>query len=390
MSSNGTPPPHPAALGLFKTKSPSHDPTLDRPKLPMPLRMNSTGPRRPKGKLCFSKCPPKSPIPSEPSSAACNHGPSPQDKLIAKVKERMGTLTFGTETHKLTGPVDVDVLGRLGSGMTGQVVTVQHKATGKIMAAKKMPWLEHPEERKRILMDLDVMAEHKSPHIVLYYGSVIWNNEVWVFMERMSTCLDRLLKSISGPVPEEIVCKVAVAVVKALHYLKTEHQVIHRDVKPSNILLDESGSVKLCDFGISGRLVDSQAFTQGAGCIAYMSPERIDQSIGKKGYDVRADVWSLGVSLVELATGSLPYDCSKFTTDFEFLAHIVGAPPPLPDRDSFSPLFFNFVSQCLTKDVDKRPNYMPLLEHPMIKEYEGRDDVDVGLWLKSVNKKTKA
>ncbi len=79
--------------------------------------------------------------------------------------------------------------------------------------------------------------------------------------------------------------------------------------------------------------------------VLYPQPERIDQSIGKKGYDVRADVWSLGVSLVELATGSLPYDCSKFTTDFEFLTHIVGAPPPLPDKEGFSPLFFNFISQ---------------------------------------------
>ena len=75
----------------------------------------------------------------------------------------------------------------------------------------------------------------------------------------------------------------------------------------SNILLHERGDIKLCDFGISGQLIDSIARTKDAGCRPYMAPERIDPEFSHKGYDVRSDVWSLGITLMEVATGRFPY-----------------------------------------------------------------------------------
>lgn len=138
------------------------------------------------------------------------------------------------------------------------------------------------------------------------------------------------------------------------------------------MLLDVDGNVKLCDFGISGRLVDSLAFTRNAGCAGYMAvssicqccshacstpialvaylpspiqPERINLQPSEKGYDVRADIWSLGISLVELANGTSPYAEQKFSNEFQLLTHIVKAPPPLPDENKFSPLFYDFVSK---------------------------------------------
>lgn len=140
--------------------------------------------------------------------------------------------------------------------------------------------------------------------------------DVFIAMELMGTCAEKLKKRVQGPIPERILGKMTVAVsglgrgaagrvlpspspaphpqpcppdtggcpsvtsaaplsplqiVKALYYLKEKHGVIHRDVKPSNILLDERGQIKLCDFGISGRLVDSKAKTRSAGCAAYMA-----------------------------------------------------------------------------------------------------------------------
>jgi mitogen-activated protein kinase kinase 7 len=216
----------------------------------------------------------------------------------------------------------------------------------------------------------------------------------------MSTCFDKLQKRLKCPVPEHILGKVTVATVKALSYLKEKHDVIHRDVKPSNILIDEKGQIKLCDFGISGRLVDSKAKTRSAGCAAYMAvsgvrlekisfrfwwnfrfqPERIDPK--KPEYDIRADVWSLGITLVELATGVFPYKGCK--TDFEVLTRVLESDPPsLPSDQGFSADFQKFVHKCLTKDHRFRPKYKELLEQPFITYYE-RTPIDVAAWFRSV------
>ncbi|KAG9508376.1 Dual specificity mitogen-activated protein kinase kinase 7, partial [Fragariocoptes setiger] len=98
------------------------------------------------------------------------------------------------------------------------------------------------------------------------------------------------------------------------------------DVKPSNILINERGDIKLCDFGISGRLIDSKARTRSAGCVAYMAPERLDPKY--KTYDIRADVWSLGITMIELATGVCPYSNKS---DFYVIDRVInGDPPTLP------------------------------------------------------------
>ncbi|KAK2511342.1 hypothetical protein Q9966_016652 [Columba livia] len=154
---------------------------------------------------------------------------------------------------------------------------MRFRKTGHVIAVKQMRRSGNREENKRILMDLDVVLKsHDCPYIVQCFGTFITNTDVFIAMELMGTCAEKLKKRIQGPIPERILGKMTVAIVKALLYLKEKHGVIHRDVKPSNILLDERGQVKLCDFGISGRLVDSKAKTRSAGCAAYMAPERID------------------------------------------------------------------------------------------------------------------
>lgn len=106
----------------------------------------------------------------------------------------------------------------------------------------------------------------------------------------------------------------------ALHYLHANLKVIHRDVKPSNTLINRKGEVKICDFGISGYLVDSVAKTIDAGCKPYMAPERIDPTGNTGQYDIRSDVWSFGISMIEIATGKFPYN--TWVTPFEQLKQV--------------------------------------------------------------------
>ncbi|XP_054573154.1 dual specificity mitogen-activated protein kinase kinase 7 isoform X2 [Eptesicus fuscus] len=311
------------------------------------------------------------------------------DQKLQEIMKQTGYLTIGGQRYQAEIN-DLENLGEMGSGTCGQVWKMRFRKTGHVIAVKQMRRSGNKEENKRILMDLDVVLKsHDCPYIVQCFGTFITNTDVFIAMELMGTCAEKLKKRMQGPIPERILGKMTVAIVKALYYLKEKHGVIHRDVKPSNILLDERGQIKLCDFGISGRLVDSKAKTRSAGCAAYMAPERIDPpDPTKPDYDIRADVWSLGISLVELATGQFPYKNCK--TDFEVLTKVLQEEPPLlPSHMGFSGDFQSFVKDCLTKDHRKRPKYNKLLEHSFIKRYETLE-VDVASWFKDVMAKTES
>ncbi|CAF2348333.1 unnamed protein product [Rotaria sp. Silwood2] len=272
----------------------------------------------------------------------------------------------------------------LGSGSCGSVFKMEHKPSKMILAVKVMPRTASNEENKRIIMDLDVLVKsYNFPYIVCCLGYFIRQTEVWICMELMASCFDKLLRLIRQPIPESILGKLTFSTVTALSYLKEKHGIIHRDVKPSNILIDENGNIKLCDFGISGVLIDSRAKSRNAGCAAYMSPERINPSNPEKpDYDIRADIWSLGISLIELATNTHPY--SNCENDFSVMARIVTEDAPqLPSHLSFSDNFRSFVNKCLIKDYQQRPKYGALVLHPFF-IHSKEQSVDVAGWYRAV------
>uniref|UniRef100_A0A8C0RZA5 Dual specificity mitogen-activated protein kinase kinase 2 n=1 Tax=Canis lupus familiaris TaxID=9615 RepID=A0A8C0RZA5_CANLF len=196
---------------------------------------------------------------------------------------------------------DFERISELGAGNGGVVTKVQHRPSGLIMARKLIHLEIKPAIRNQIIRELQVLHECNSPYIVGFYGAFYSDGEISICMEHMDGgSLDQVLKE-AKRIPEEILGKVSIAVLRGLAYLREKHQIMHRDVKPSNILVNSRGEIKLCDFGVSGQLIDSMA-NSFVGTRSYMSPERLQGTH----YSVQSDIWSMGLSLVELSIGRYP------------------------------------------------------------------------------------
>ncbi|KAF1995615.1 kinase-like protein [Amniculicola lignicola CBS 123094] len=248
--------------------------------------------------------------------------------------------------------------------------------TGIVMAMKEMRLELEDAKFATIIMELDVLHKCISPYIVDFYGAFFQEGAVYICMEFMDGgSIDKLY--VDG-VPESVLRKITLATVMGLKSLKDEHNIIHRDVKPTNILVNTRGQVKLCDFGVSGNLVASIAKTN-IGCQSYMAPERISSGgIAQAGanpgggtYSVQSDIWSLGLTIIECAMGRYPYPPETYNNIFSQLSAIVdGEPPDLPE-DGFSEASRNFVRGCLNKIPNLRPTYAMLLQHawlaPLVK-----------------------
>lgn len=172
------------------------------------------------------------------------------------------------------------------------------------------------------------------------------------------SALDRISRQF-GPVRVDVLGKIAEATLGGLTYLYIKHHIMHRDIKPSNVLVNHRGQIKLCDFGVSGELVNSVADTF-VGTSTYMAPERIQ---GQK-YTVKSDVWSFGLTIMELAIGKFPFDASDSISDgdgapagiLDLLQQIVYEPAPrLPKSEAFPQILEDMIQKCLTKTPDDRP-----------------------------------
>ncbi|GAA5959654.1 hypothetical protein JCM21900_002148 [Sporobolomyces salmonicolor] len=273
---------------------------------------------------------------------------------------------------------DFELFEELGKGNYGTVQKVLHRPTGVTMALKEIRLELDDSKLKTIITELDILHRATSPYIIDFYGAFFIESCVYYCMEYMDA---GSLEFVAGiDVPEDVLARVTRSMVEGLKFLKDELKIMHRDVKPTNVLLNRKGFVKLCDFGVSGQLDRSLAKTN-IGCQSYMAPERIkgESQGAPSSYTASSDVWSLGLSIIEAAIGHYPYPPETYQNVFAQLTAIVhGDPPSLPER--YSDTAQEFVSRCLIKQAARRPTYAQLLEHPWLKQDVGRD-VDMVGWI---------
>ncbi|XP_017339427.1 dual specificity mitogen-activated protein kinase kinase 6 isoform X1 [Ictalurus punctatus] len=328
-----------------------------------------------------SNCRKKPPVPRLPKEAFEQQpaAATPPRDLDSKACVTIGEKNFEVKAD------DLEPIGELGRGAYGVVDKMRHVPSGIIMAVKRIRATVNSQEQKRLLMDLDIsMRTVDCFFTVTFYGALFREGDVWICMELMDTSLDKFYKQVHEKgmtIPEDILGKTAVSIVKALEHLHSKLSVIHRDVKPSNVLINMQGQVKMCDFGISGYLVDSVAKTMDAGCKPYMAPERINPETNQKGYNVKSDIWSLGITMIELAILRFPYD--SWGTPFQQLKQVVEEPSPQLPADRFSPEFVDFTTQCLKKNSKERPNYTELMQHPFF-TYHDSKETDVASFVKVI------
>uniref|UniRef100_A0A8C7RPQ9 non-specific serine/threonine protein kinase n=1 Tax=Oncorhynchus mykiss TaxID=8022 RepID=A0A8C7RPQ9_ONCMY len=249
------------------------------------------------------------------------------------------------------------VLEMIGEGSFGRVYKGRKKFSGQVVALKFIPKVGRSEKELRNLKrEIDIMRGLEHPNIVLLLDSFETEREVVVVTEYAEGELFQILED-DGNLPESQVRDIACQLVSALYYLHS-HRILHRDMKPQNILLGKGGVVKLCDFGFARAMsVSTLVLTSIKGTPLYMSPELVEE----KPYDHTADLWSLGCILYELHTGAPPFYTNSI---FQLVQLIVRDPVKWPD--TMSQTCMTFLKGLLTKDPQKRLSWPHLLKHPFV------------------------
>lgn len=293
--------------------------------------------------------------------------------------------------RQLSDPINPDDtirLADLGAGNSGYVTKVRHIPTNTVLARKVIRVEVRPAERNRIMQELGVLKDCRSPYIVGYLSACHRGGEINLYMEYMDgNSLDEMLKKTSK-ISEPILGKVTVSVLKGLTYLRDSLNIMHRDIKPSNILVNSRGDIKICDFGVSVQLIDSMA-QSFVGTRYYMAPERLYA----QSYTVQSDIWSLGLTLVELALGVYPIpqtnpkkmyeeDSSqnRQMSVFDLMEYLVSQPSPTIPEEYFSQDFKNLVDRCLAKTPEQRFDLRTIVQHPFVIRSESAD-VDIAGWV---------
>ncbi|KAL0904271.1 hypothetical protein M5K25_026357 [Dendrobium thyrsiflorum] len=266
-------------------------------------------------------------------------------------------------------PADYQLLEEVGYGASATVYRAMYKLDNEIVAVKCLDLDRCNSNLDDIRREAQTMSLIDHPNLIKAFCSFVVEHSLWVVMPFMAqgSCLHLMKTAYPEGFEEPVIGSILKETLKALEYLHN-HGHIHRDVKAGNILLDNSGAVKLGDFGVTACMFDKgdrqSSRNTFVGTPCWMAPEVLQPG---SGYNFKADIWSFGITALELAHGHAPF--SKYPPMKVLLMTLQNAPPGLDyDRDKrFSKSFKEMVAMCLVKDQTKRPTAEKLLKHSFFK-----------------------
>uniref|UniRef100_A0A4W2D8X1 non-specific serine/threonine protein kinase n=1 Tax=Bos indicus x Bos taurus TaxID=30522 RepID=A0A4W2D8X1_BOBOX len=282
--------------------------------------------------------------------------------------------------ESLPDPTDTwEIIETIGKGTYGKVYKVTNKRDGSLAAVKILdPISDMDEEIEAEYNILQFLPNH--PNVVKFYGMFYKadhcvGGQLWLVLELCNGgSVTELVKSLlrcNQRLDEAVISYILYGALLGLQHLHN-NRIIHRDVKGNNILLTTEGGVKLVDFGVSAQLTSTRLRRNtSVGTPFWMAPEVIacEQQYDSS-YDARCDVWSLGITAIELGDGDPPlFDMHPVKTLFKIPRN---PPPTLLHPEKWCEEFNHFISQCLIKDFEKRPSVTHLLDHPFIKGVHGK------------------
>mmetsp|Transcript_3874 Transcript_3874/g.6814 ORF Transcript_3874/g.6814 Transcript_3874/m.6814 type:complete len:379 (+) Transcript_3874:70-1206(+) len=273
----------------------------------------------------------------------------------------------GERLERQINPDDLKMETIIGRGACSSVQRCRHLRTNELFALKRFNVYDR-ETRKQLVQEINTLYEVSCPSLIGFFGAYQKKGNIYVILENMDRgSLNDLIYNYDD-MPEKVLAAITYQILWGLGYLHYEKR-LHRDIKPSNILANNSGEIKLTDFGIARELDDSNMASTIVGTFRYMSPGRLRGDP----YGPPSDIWSLGVMLIECAARSLPFPSSNTQIELAQALEELEIDEMLPP--DFSDEFCEMVRLCLAPAPEDRPRAEQLLEGPWLEKF-GVADLD--------------